>query len=150
MSLKVPRSLDYTRPINDNCGWESVCTDLITFHDYGDAQRLTEVCASMDNILEDKAGRTMFLKAIEDPKFSDEGSQPTVGAPVLCTEFGGINIAPAKGSTKGEKDWGYTTADDPEDLLKRIAAMMEGIVRGAICCGFVYTQLYFSPFLANH
>lgn len=104
MSLTFPRSLDATRPINDNCGWESCVTDLITFHDYSDAQKLTEICASTEKILEDKAGRAMFLEPIEHPKLADNGSQPTVGAPVLCTEFGGINIAPAQGSSKGEKD----------------------------------------------
>jgi hypothetical protein len=38
-------------------------------------------------------------------------------------------------------DWGYHTADDPDDLLRRIGDLMTGIVRGKLICGFVYTQL---------
>lgn len=95
----------------------------------------------MDMILEDKAGRRGFVEPIEGPTASDQGAKLSAGAPVLCTEFGGVNIAPAADSEKREKDWGYTTATDPNDLLARIAAMMEGIVKGGICCGFVYTQL---------
>lgn len=52
-----------------------------------------------------------------------------------------MNIAPAKGSEKGERDWGYTTASDPKDLLKRLEALMRGVVQGGHICGFVYTQL---------
>ena len=63
---------------------------------------------------------------------------------MLCTEFGGVNIAapanaePAPGR---ERDWGYTTAADAEDLLGRIEALMRAVVDGGVCCGFVYTQL---------
>jgi hypothetical protein len=57
-----------------------------------------------------------------------------------------VNIA--RGNEGGDddddgkkRDWGYTTATDPKDLLKRIEKMMAGIVDGGHCCGFVYTQL---------
>jgi len=83
----------------------------------------------------------MFLKPLHHLLYSDPGSTPTPGAPVLCTEFGGISVAPAENTVKGEKDWGYTAASDPDDLLKRIEALVMGIVDGGLCCGFVYTQL---------
>lgn len=61
---------------------------------------------------------------------------------MLCTEFGGVNIAAAAGPAPGrERDWGYTTAADAEDLLRRIEGLMRAVVDGGICCGFVYTQL---------
>lgn len=56
----------------------------------------------------------------------------------MCTEFGGVNIVPA---TKDARDWGYTTASDPEDLLKRVDRLVKGVVSGGYCCAFVYTQL---------
>lgn len=127
--------LDPSRPINDNCGWEHVVTDLTTFHDYSDGDALTSTCASMDGILSLKAERGVFLPAHN----GDSGSQHKDGAPVLCTEFGGINIA--RDSQSGERDWGYTTASGPQDLLKRIEKMMTGVVEGGHICGFVYTQL---------
>ncbi|CAE7200486.1 hypothetical protein PTNB73_06080 [Pyrenophora teres f. teres] len=134
--------LDPTRPVNDNCGWEHVVTDLTTFHDYADADELTNTCKTLDGILGKKANRPMFLAPIEN--LADTGSEHTPGAPVICTEFGGVNIAreaAVGGDEDRTRDWGYTTATDPKDLLKRIEKMMKGIVEGGHCCGFVYTQL---------
>lgn len=129
--------LDPTRPVNDNCGWEHVKGDLTTFHDYSDADALTKTCKTLEGILAPKADRSVFLTPISER--NDEGSAHNPSAPIICTEFGGINIAQKTGT--GERDWGYTTASDPKDLLKRIETMMRGIVEGGLICGFVYTQL---------
>lgn len=129
--------LDPTRPINDNCGWEHVQTDLTTFHDYSDADALTKTCASLEKILGPKANRPMFLSAIG----KSSGSSHSETAPVICTEFGGINIAREAAGADGQRDWGYTTATDPKDLLKRIEKMMTGIANPGLIGGFVYTQL---------
>ena len=131
------KALDPTRPINDNCGWEHVQTDLTTFHDYSDADALTETCASLGGILGPKANRPMFLSAIGNTP----GSQHNESAPVICTEFGGINIAREAADADSQRDWGYTTATDPKDLLKRIEKMMTGIANPGLIGGFVYTQL---------
>jgi beta-galactosidase/beta-glucuronidase len=129
------KTLDPTRPINDNCGWEHVLTDLSTFHDYTDGDALTETCKTLEGIVAEKGDHDIFLPAIP----SDLGSSHQPSAPIICTEFGGVNIA--RSANSGEKDWGYTTASDPKDLLKRIEKMMTGIVEGGLICGFVYTQL---------
>jgi beta-galactosidase/beta-glucuronidase len=129
------KTLDPTRPINDNCGWEHVLTDLSTFHDYTDGDELTETCKTIEGIVAEKGKHNIFLPAIP----SDAGSSHHPSAPIICTEFGGVNIA--RSGNSGEKDWGYTTASDPKDLLKRIEKMMTGIVEGGLICGFVYTQL---------
>lgn len=135
--LTVHRTLDSTRPINDNCGWEHVKSDLTTFHEYADAPALAKICSSLQGIMGPKAGREMFVKALNN----DEGAKEPSGAPIICTEFGGVNIAPAEGTNAGERDWGYTTASDADDLLKRLELLVMAIVNGGHCCGFVYTQL---------
>lgn len=132
----MPRTLDPTRPINDNCGWEHVCTDLTTFHDYSDAPALAETCSTLQGILGPKAGRPMFAAPIPG---LDPGAEHRPGAVVLNTEFGGVNISPATGDAADE--WGYTTATDPQDLLQRIERLMRSIVEGGHTSGFVYTQL---------
>lgn len=142
MVLTLDRTLDATRSINDNCGWEHVVTDLSTFHDYADGPELAKTCISLDAILDTKAGRGMFVPEIP----GDPGAKHHPGAPIMCTEFGGVNIAPAEKpdeAMEGEKsqDWGYTTAADPEDLLRRIERLVRGVVEGGHCCAFVYTQL---------
>ncbi|KAI0114009.1 glycoside hydrolase family 2 protein [Nemania sp. FL0031] len=143
----LTKALDPTRPVNDNCGWEHVLTDLSTFHDYSDAPALSESCATLERTLNrDWAGRPMFIGAIG----GNHGDPATIhrpGAPVICTEFAGVNIAPAgaKGDDiqpqGGGGDWGYTTASNAGDLLKRIEALVKAVTQGSHCSGFVYTQL---------
>lgn len=136
---KIPRTLDPTRSINDNCGWEHVVTDLSTFHDYSDGPELEKTCADLDAILGPKAGRDLFVGEIPNV---DKGTRHNPGAPIICSECGGINIALAKKDDSEEsRDWGYTTAADPEDLLKRVERVVKGVAGGGYCCGFVYTQL---------
>ncbi|KAK8248646.1 family 2 glycoside hydrolase [Phyllosticta capitalensis] len=132
----LTKTLDPTRPINDNCGWQHVLTDLTTFHDYSDAPALAETCKSLEGILAPKAGRGMFVEPIPGV---DPGSAHKPGAVVMNTEFGGVNIALAGAGQ--EREWGYTTASDPQDLLKRIERLMRAVVEAGNCSGFVYTQL---------
>lgn len=150
----LTKTLDPTRPVNDNCGWEHVRTDLSTFHEYADGPQVAAMCATLGGILHRTTGEThrhgMFVPAVYGPAGAavlDPATAHTSGAPVLCTEFGGVNIAPADNNNKtaerfGKEDWGYTTASDPEDLLKRIERLVVGLVRGGHCCGMVYTQLW--------
>lgn len=138
------RTLDTSRPINDNCGWDHVQTDLTTYHDYADSPELRETCSKLEGgILGGKAGHAMFVGPIRDANGAvvDPGTAHKPGAPVICTEFGGVNIAPAEKEEMGERDWGYTTASDPKDLLERFRNLLMAVVQGGHTCGFVYTQL---------
>ncbi|KAG2411662.1 hypothetical protein HFD88_009218 [Aspergillus terreus] len=139
----MTKTLDPTRPINDNCGWEHVLTDLTTFHDYSDSGPLTETCAKMDGgILGKKDGRDLFVKPLySGSTLLDPGAEHRPGAPVICSEFGGVNIAPPKDASGATRDWGYTTAQDPTDYLVRLEKLVMAVVKGGHCCGFVYTQL---------
>ncbi|KAI0596639.1 glycoside hydrolase family 2 protein [Biscogniauxia sp. FL1348] len=146
----LTKSLDPTRPVNDNCGWEHVLTDLSTFHDYSDAPQLAKSCATLAVTVErDWANRKMFVDAIvgEDGRVVDPATRHREGAPLLNTEFAGVNIAPTGAKEDaiqpqgGGGDWGYTTASDGIDLLKRIEALVKAVIQGGHCGGFVYTQL---------
>ena len=132
----MTKNLDPTRPVNDNCGWQHVTDDLSTFHDYADGPDLEKSCKSLDTMLSPKFMHHVFCQPID----KDPGAKHRTNAPVLCTEFGGVNIKP-KGNEAGERDWGYTTASDPADLLKRVEKLMVGVTSGEHLCGYVYTQL---------
>ncbi|OQN99081.1 hypothetical protein B0A48_14942 [Cryoendolithus antarcticus] len=108
------RVLDPTRPINANCGWEHVVTYFTTFHDYADVGDMSERCASEHSIC--TRGRAVFL-----PPIGSKGpaTSHTPGAPILCTEFGGINITTTRKHPK--EGWSYTTVSDPPDLLRRLS-----------------------------
>ncbi|KAK5167157.1 uncharacterized protein LTR77_007887 [Saxophila tyrrhenica] len=133
------KALDPTRPINDNCGWEHVLSDLSTFHDYADADGMAERCRNFRSILEQPwpTQKQMFVKPIYGANgLYDPGTQHKPGAPILCTEFGGVRVA-----GKQKDGWGYTTADDSSDLLKRVEKIITATVKSGIVCGFVWTQL---------
>ncbi|KXT04964.1 hypothetical protein AC578_10331 [Pseudocercospora eumusae] len=136
------KTYDPTRPINDNCGWEHVITDLSTFHDYADATGMQNRCISPTQIL--SRGRTMFLPPIlHDPSSSssDPGSTHSPGAPIMCTEFGGVNIAPSNNNdTSRKSNWGYTTAQDSSDLCKTFEHLVMNTVREGHVCAIVWTQ----------
>ncbi|USW54063.1 Putative glycoside hydrolase, family 2, immunoglobulin-like beta-sandwich [Septoria linicola] len=159
------KTYDPTRPINDNCGWEHVKTDISSFHDYADANGMRDRCVSLREIV--GRGRSMFLGPIygKGQRLIDVGSAHESGAPVMCTEFGGINIAASnhrpdqQSSASGNKDkpkrleekimgddverkvnWGYTTASDAADLLRRIDDMVMSTVQEGHVCGLVWTQ----------
>ena len=100
----------------------------------------------MTAILELKGGHEVFTKPISLHAGSlivDKGAQHAPGAPVICSEFGGVNIAPPKDSpAAGERDWGYTTATDPADFLVRFKKLVMAVVQPGHICGLVWTQLY--------
>ncbi|KAL4778881.1 glycoside hydrolase superfamily [Aspergillus varians] len=137
------KALDPTRPVNDNCGWEHIQTDLTTFHDYSDSTELAAVCSKMEGgILARKLNGEMFTEPMySGARMVDPGSRHTPGAPVICSEMGGVNIAPAEGAQESSRDWGYTTAADPDDLLARLEKLFMAVVQGGHICGFLYTQL---------
>ena len=83
----------------------------------------------------------MFLEAIHgSDDIYDAGSKHQSGAPILCTEFGGVNIASTSDPERKE-NWGYTTAKDSEDLLRRVENLVMATVEGGNVCGIVWTQL---------
>ena len=94
-------------------------------------------------ILGQKGGHDMFVKEIPH---IDPGAHHKPRMPVICSEYGGVNIAPAKDApAASERDWGYTTASDPRDFLDRFERLTMAIVKGGFSHGVVYTQLYVSP-----
>nr|POF00923.1 hypothetical protein CFP56_20871 [Quercus suber] len=85
-------------------------------------------------------GRPMFVPPIYGGPSGivDEGAMHTRGAPIMCTEFGGVNVTVKHGG--GSSDWGYTTANDAHDLLRRFEEQLMAVVDGGLVCAFVWTQ----------
>ncbi|MEC0369770.1 glycoside hydrolase family 2 protein [Paenibacillus chibensis] len=121
------KSLDQTRPVIFNDGWEMVKTDIVAIHDYEwQEQVLSERYESLGNALASMpADRQIFV-----------GGGQYEGQPILITEFGGI--AYKKSDWDG---WGYSGAENDEDYLKRLQAVVGPLHRSPIIQGFCYTQL---------
>jgi hypothetical protein len=128
----LTKTLDPTRPVVGNDGWESVTTDIIGIHDYdGNPERLSHRYHA-DRLLphllrkERPGGKILFL-----------GDHPAqVDHPVVLSEFGGIALAdPSSGH------WGYSTCRSPEDFEKLYKQLMDVVRTLGILTGFCYTQL---------
>ena len=58
----------------------------------------------------------------------------------MCTEFGGVNIDPSGNDDSRKGNWGYTTAKNSSDLLKRVEDLILNTVKAGHICGIVWTQ----------
>lgn len=127
----LTKTLDPTRPVIGNDGWESVATDIIGIHDYDDKpERIARRYGSDDieaRLLKSErpGGRMLLL-----------GDQTPTRQPIVLTEFGGI----ARTDTDKEGDWGYSSADTPENFLERYQALLETVRSLPALAGFCYTQ----------
>ncbi len=125
----LTKTIDPTRPVVGNDGWESVATDLIGIHDYDDdperIRRRYQTYEVLPRLLkrERPGGRALTLKA------------PTANGelPIILSEFGGIALA--KPGT-----WGYTAAPDARELARRYRALLDVINNVELLAGFCYTQ----------
>jgi beta-galactosidase/beta-glucuronidase len=146
----LTKSLDPTRPVVSNDGWEHAETDLVTVHDYrhGAALEQTYVDARTAVDTDAPAGHPILLPG-----------HGYTGQPILVTEFGGIalvaNDIAADGKTEVDAcpdasqatvdaqpiGWGYDRADDAEGFLAAYADRIDGVLRGGVLQGFCYTQL---------
>ena len=121
----LTRSLDATRLVVSNDGWEHALTDLCAIHDYRDAESLRSSYATPESaVAATPSGRSIYV-----PGHSYGGE------PILITEFGGIAFAGA------EAGWGYSTVSDAEEFLARFGSLIEALYESESVQGFCYTQL---------
>lgn len=125
--IYLTKSLDQTRPVISNDGWEHTCTDLLTVHDYEwNREIIKERYGTMENILQyAPGGRPLFAHGWE-----------YTGQPVLVTEFGGISYK------KGDWDgWGYSSASSDEDFARRYYDVVSPLLASPHVQGFCYTEI---------
>ncbi|NLU52191.1 MAG: glycoside hydrolase family 2 [Clostridiaceae bacterium] len=123
----ITKSLDGTRPVISNDGWEHTCTDILTIHDYEHRKQVLKYrYKSLESTLEAMpAGRKMFAQGWEYQ-----------GQPIMMTEFGGISYQ--KSDWEG---WGYSNATSDDDFAKRYHAVVSAILESPLIQGFCYTQI---------
>jgi hypothetical protein len=126
----LTKTLDPTRPVIGNDGWESVATDIIGIHDYdGDPVRIGKRYHA-DELLprlfrrERPGGRTLVL----------EGGKRHIHQPLMLTEFGGISCSAEPGA------WGYLHVASSQVLRDRYRTLLETVHGLQIFAGFCYTQ----------
>lgn len=123
----LTKSLDTTRPVISNDGWEHTCTDLLTIHDYEWRREVLEKrYSSLEELMKFYPGGR--------PLFANGWSYK--GQPILVTEFGGISYQ--KGAKEG---WGYSSATSDEDFAKRYNDVIAPLLASPLVQGFCYTEL---------
>jgi hypothetical protein len=125
----LTRTLDSTRPVIGNDGWESVATDIIGIHDYDDRPDRMARRYHADQVLprlfkrERPGGRLLVL----------EGQMHT-DLPLMLTEFGGIAYSRETGT------WGYARSRTPEEFARRYRELLDVVRELQVFSGFCYTQ----------
>ncbi|NLA59244.1 MAG: glycoside hydrolase family 2, partial [Firmicutes bacterium] len=124
------KSLDPTRLVVSNDGWQHALTDMLTIHEYTqdacDLRRRYEGFKENRHKTAFSHGRPILL-----PEFDYDG------APILVTEFGGVKVEEQKA-----EGWGYgQAAADYKEMLQRIKALVDVLLEQEEVVGYCYTQL---------
>jgi beta-galactosidase/beta-glucuronidase len=126
----LTRTLDPTRPVIGNDGWESVATDIIGIHDYDDQPARIAKRYHADEVLprlfkrERPGGRLLVLEGPAQPDY-----------PLMLSEFGGIALARPDSTV-----WGYTMCRTPEEFARQYERLLQVVRNLALLAGFCYTQ----------
>jgi hypothetical protein len=126
----LTKTLDPTRPVIGNDGWESVATDIIGIHDYDDQPERIARRYHAHEVLprlfkrERPGGRVLVL---EGDRHSDQ--------PLMLTEFGGIALAREQAGT-----WGYSVSNTPQEFARKYSAILAVVRQLGLLSGFCYTQ----------
>jgi hypothetical protein len=120
----LTRSLDRTRLVISNDGWEHALTDLCTIHDYGGADDFLRRYSTPESSVSARPAK----RPIYAPGHGYRGE------PILISEFGGIAFS-------NEGGWGYSTVADAEEFLERYEALITALLQSETVRGFCYTQL---------
>jgi len=123
----LTKTLDPTRPVVGNDGWESVATDIVGIHDYDDQPARIAKRYGVAEIpqlfkRERPGGRLLTLDG------------QVLEQPIMLTEFGGIAYSP------NDHTWGYSRAESEEDFGRRYLHLMRVIRSLPVIAGFCYTQ----------
>jgi beta-galactosidase/beta-glucuronidase len=147
----LTKTLDPTRPVIGNDGWESSATDIIGIHDYD---------ANLDHLRQrygaEIKAEQLFDRRRPGGRILTLDGYPHRGQPIMLTEFGGI--AYVKGTPggavpvqppvvvvpEGERGpgftWGYSTANDERSFQKSYQELLDTVIHTALFAGFCYTQ----------
>lgn len=127
----LTKSLDPTRPVIGNDGWEVDLSDITAIHDYdGNAQRLglryqlTTEEELLAMLKRERPGHRRLI--LEDYQPHDR--------PVMLTEFGGIAYSERHG------DWGYSRAATSDEFLMRYRELLTAVRSVHKFAGWCYTQ----------
>jgi len=133
----LTKTLDATRPVIGNDGWESSATDIIGIHDYD-----KDTAHIRQRYGQEIQPEQLFDRRRPGGRILTLDGYPHRGQPIMLTEFGGIAFFdkhPGRSTVK-EKIWGYTFADSAEEFATQYEELLRTVIHTALFSGFCYTQ----------
>ncbi|WP_051963482.1 glycoside hydrolase family 2 protein [Deinococcus misasensis] len=127
----LTRSIDPTRPVIGNDGWEHVITDIFSIHDYEARPEVIRQNYSAEAL--NPQGARKFMPGRRQLLVGD---CPLEKQPYMLTEFGGIAY-----TATPQEGWGYSTAQTSEDFIERYEKLLAAVHDSPVLSGFCYTQL---------
>jgi beta-galactosidase/beta-glucuronidase len=129
----LTRTLDATRPVIGNDGWEASATDILGIHDYdSDPEKIKARYEVSDPV------RTLFDQRRPGGRILTLDGFPHRGQPIVLTEFGGIAFDP--NATPEDGTWGYTRAHTAESYHALYERLLKVVNETFMFSGFCYTQ----------
>mgnify|MGYP001008433473 CR=1 FL=1 len=127
----ITKSLDNSRPVIVNDGWEHTVSDIITLHDYDQSgeDMLEKYINYHDEIMDTRKyhchNKSAFANGFEYK-----------GQPVIISEYGGTAFV------NDEDGWGYgDKVSSEKEFLERFEALTMAIKKIPYVCGYCYTQV---------
>jgi beta-galactosidase/beta-glucuronidase len=130
----LTKTLDPTRLVIGNDGWESSATDVIGMHDYDCDPTHLRV----------RYGPEVKPQEVVDRRWTGGriltlDGYPHRGQPICLTEFGGVAYVDPQRPRAG-REWGYRSVEDREEYAAVVTALLEVAGTTAMFSGFCYTQ----------
>jgi beta-galactosidase/beta-glucuronidase len=125
----MTKSLDGSRVVIDNDGWEHTCGDMLTIHDYETSvEEMKARYDRLDSILEfHPMGKKLY---VGDRQYGYE--------PIIVSEFGGIRYLQGKGT---QDSWGYSEDETLDDFVEHFRGLIYALHSSKYVQGYCYTQL---------
>ena len=127
----LTKTLDPTRPVIGNDGWEVAATDIVAIHDYdADAGRVAHRYGNCTppGVVEMLRRERPGFKVLLLDGFAYQNQ------PVMLTEFGGIAFSERAGT------WGYSRAGTSEEFSRQYYHLLHAVRTSPLLSGFCYTQ----------
>lgn len=132
----LTKSLDPSRIVISNDGWEQTVTEVCTVHTYrhgkiDDLAMQAEYRQSLHDL-------DTLLSPIHTPHQRPiyVGEYKYHGEPIILSEFGGVSYVSDK-----QEGWGYTGVENSADYIKELKRIFNEVYTSPHFTGFCFTQL---------
>lgn len=127
-------SIDPTRLVISNDGWELTKTDICGIHNYTHGSK--DETEKYEKYKKDLETKESILSSQPAKRGIYANGFDHAGEPILLTEFGGNGF-----KAGDESGWGYTSVQNTEEFLHDYKRIMKAVYSSNILYGFCYTQL---------